>query len=73
MMDIQNLGSKEKLGVKFKDGICTELRLKLWYERDWYFCNITKSEWFLKANVQKQSPKQSLPKVSSEAVVRKCS
>ena len=25
--------------------IC-ELWLKLWFENDWYFCNITKSGWF---------------------------
>ena len=42
-MNLQNLGSKEKLGVKFKDDISTELFLKLWFERDWYFCNITES------------------------------
>ena len=35
MMNIQNLGSKENLGVKFKDGIYTELCLKLWFEHDW--------------------------------------
>ena len=28
-MNIQNLGSKESLVVKFKDGICAELCLKL--------------------------------------------
>ena len=28
MMNVRNLGSKESLGVKFKDGICTELCLK---------------------------------------------
>ena len=32
MMDRQNLGSKESVGVKLKDGICAELRLKLWFE-----------------------------------------
>ena len=32
-MNIQNLGSKEKLGVKFKDGISAELCLKLSFQR----------------------------------------
>ena len=38
--------SKESEGVKFKKGICVALRLKLWFESDWYFCKITESEWF---------------------------
>ena len=46
MMNIRNVGSKENVGVKLKEGICAELCLKLWFESDWYFCNITKSEWF---------------------------
>ena len=32
MMTIRNLGSKGNLWVKFKDGICAELCLKLWFE-----------------------------------------
>ena len=44
--EIQTLDSKEKLGVKIKYGICAVLCLKLCFERDWYFCNITKSGWF---------------------------
>ena len=43
MMNIQNLGSKEKLGVKFTDGISAELGLKLWFEGHWYFSNNTES------------------------------
>ena len=43
MMNIWNLGSKEDVGVKFEEGICIELYLKLWFESDWYFCNNTKS------------------------------
>ena len=46
MMNIRNLGSKENVGVKLKEVICTELCLKLWFESDWCFSNITKSEWF---------------------------
>ena len=37
---------KKKLGVKSKDGTCAELCLKLWFESDLYFCNITESGWF---------------------------
>ena len=32
MMNIQNLGSKESVVIKFKKGLCTELYLKLWFE-----------------------------------------
>ena len=46
MMNIQSLGSKESAGVKFKEGICAELFLKLWFGSNCYFCNITKSGWF---------------------------
>ena len=38
--------TKENRGVKFKESVCAELRLKLWFESDWYFCNISKSGWF---------------------------
>ena len=40
------LGSKESVGVKYKDGICTGLCLRLWFHSDWYFCNITESDGF---------------------------
>ena len=43
---MRNLGSTEIIGVKFEKGICAELCLKLWFESDWYFCNINKSGWF---------------------------
>ena len=44
---MEKLGSKESLAlVKFKDGVCAELGLKLGFESEWYFCNITESEWF---------------------------
>ena len=45
MMNIRNVGSKESLRVKLKDGIRTKLCLKLWFKSDWYSCNITDS-WF---------------------------
>ena len=32
---------KRKRSVKYKDGLCVKLCLKLWFESDWYFCNIT--------------------------------
>ena len=34
MMNIQNLGSKESTGVKFKESIWAELHLKLWFESE---------------------------------------
>ena len=47
-MNIRNLGLTESLGAKFKDVICAELCLKLWFEWNWYFYNITEPWWFLK-------------------------
>ena len=32
---------KLKCRVKYQDGICAKLCLSLWFESDWYFCNIT--------------------------------
>ena len=49
MMNLWNLGSKESVGITYKDGISTELWLKLWFEKDWYLV--------LKATAQKQSSK----------------
>ena len=40
------VGLKKSLGVKFKDGICAELCLNLWFKSDWIFCKITESRWF---------------------------
>ena len=40
------LGSKGSVGVKHKDDICADLHLKLCFESDWYFSNITESEGF---------------------------
>ena len=37
MMNLRKLGSKESLGVKFIEGICAELCLKLWFEGDLLF------------------------------------
>ena len=44
----QNLGSKESVGIKFKEGIYTKFCLKLWFDSNWYFCKITESGWFWK-------------------------
>ena len=71
MMNIHNLGSKENVWVRFKQVIYAELSLKLWFQSNWYFCNITKQ--VLKVTVQKESPRQSLPKVTSEAAASRCS
>ena len=71
MMNIRNLGPKGSAGVNFKEGICTELCLKLQFERDGYFCNIIESE-CLKVTVQKESSKESLTKLTSEAAVCRC-
>ena len=48
MINTKNLGSKGSVGVKYKDNIYSELCLKLWFESDWYFCNITESGLFWK-------------------------
>ena len=48
MINIRNIGSKEREGVKLKESMCPELWLKLWLKSDWQFCNITKSGWFWK-------------------------
>ena len=41
--------------VKFKAGISAKLCLKLWFESDWYFSNITRSGWFWKRLSSKKS------------------
>ena len=56
MINKQNLCSKESVEVKRKDGKCNELRVKLWFESDWYICNITESKWF-----SKRLPKNKVP------------
>ena len=45
-MNIQNLGSQEKLRVKLKDGISAEFCLKLWFEHDWYFAILLSQDGF---------------------------
>ena len=44
----ESLGSKESWWVNCKDYLCTKLCLKIWFESEWQFWNITKSERFLK-------------------------
>ena len=41
-----NLGAQERVGVKYIDGLYAKFCLKLWFESDWYFCNMTESRWF---------------------------
>ena len=36
-MNMRNQGSKENLGVKFKEGICVKLCSKVWFESGWVF------------------------------------
>ena len=38
--------SKESVGVNYKDGIYAQLRLKLQFESNWYFCYVTEPGWF---------------------------
>ena len=66
MMNIQNLGSKESVAVKFKEGICSELCLMLWFE-------ILLSQDGFESDSPEERPKPSLPKVTSEAAVCRCS
>ena len=47
MTNIRNLRSKGSREVKYKNVICAEVCLKLWFESDCYFCSITKSGWVL--------------------------
>ena len=54
MINIRNLGSKESVGVI--------LCLKLWFESDWYFCNINESGWFLKLLSRNKVPNNNLLK-----------
>ena len=46
MINRQNLGSKESVGVRFKEGICAELCLKLWSENDWHFVILLSQDGF---------------------------
>ena len=38
--------SRESVGVNYKDGTSAQLRLKLQFESNWYFCFINKPGWF---------------------------
>ena len=62
---------KLKLRVKFKDGTCVELCLKLWFEIDWYFCNITESGWFWKRLSRSKVPNNLFPKSIEKVTVKK--
>ena len=56
MVDMRNRGPKGSLRVKFKDNICAESCLKLWFKNEWYFCNITESGWFWKRQPRNKVP-----------------
>ena len=45
-MNIQNLGPKEILGVKFKDVTCAELCLQLWIESEVLFLLLLRQDGF---------------------------
>ena len=45
-----------KRKVKFKNDINAKLCSKLLFERDWYFCNISESEWLWKQLPRKKVP-----------------
>ena len=63
MMNLRNLGSKENLAIKFKDGICADLCLNLRFESDIVIFVILRVIMVLKATVQKEISKPSLPQV----------
>ena len=65
MMNIRNLGLEESVKVKYKDGICAELCLKLWFKSAWYFCNI-ESGWFWKRLSRNKVPKNHFVKVQKQ-------
>ena len=70
-MNLQDLGSKESLVVKFKCGTFAELCLKLWFESFWYFY-ITESGWFWKLLSRNKVPNNHFLKSvwkSSESIV----
>ena len=63
MTNLRNLGSKENLAIKFKDGICADLCLNLRFESDIVIFVILRVIMVLKATVQKEISKPSLPQV----------
>ena len=58
MINIQNLGLQESVGVKYIDDIRAKFCLKLWFEGDWYFCYSTESRWFYMRSRNKVSSYQ---------------
>ena len=67
-MNILNIGSKENLRAKFKDGICTEFCLKLWLEKGSYFYDITESGWFSKRLFRNKVPNNHVLKLVWKSV-----
>ena len=40
------VGSRKRVGEKYKGDICAYFLLKLWFEEHWYFCNIKSQHGF---------------------------
>ena len=36
----------KSVGINYIVSMCTKFCLKLWFESNWYYCNITESRWF---------------------------
>ena len=68
-MNIQNLGSKGSVGVKYKGGICAELFVKFWFKGT-DISVILLSQDGSESDCPEKSANQSLVKVCSEAAVR---
>ena len=54
--------------AKFKDSICAESCLKLWFESDWYFCKITESGWFWKWQPRNNAPSNHFLKLAWKSI-----
>ena len=72
MMNIRNLGSKESARVKSKAGICAKLCLRSGLKATGIFVILLSQDGF-ESDSPEKSPKQSLPKVTSDAAVCRCS
>ena len=72
MMNIRNLGSKESVGVNFKESICAKFCRKLWFESDCFCFVILLSQDGFERDSPEKGPEQSLPKVTPEAAICRC-
>ena len=55
MVNMRNLGSKESVEVKYEEGICAELCLKLWFESTSIFVKLLSQDGFENNCPEKQS------------------